>query len=605
MSQQTIQPTKFAGSKIGRRLQMMLLLVGLVPMVILVTTLIVDQFQSEAIIAAMVVQFIGLLVGAKVIAGVSRQSATISQTFQAISKGDFEARAQELTNDELGASAVALNSLCDTTLNMTQSGDEQDQIQLSIENLVAEMKEIAAGDLTITTEVNEDMTGSIASSVNHMTKQLRSIVGQVQSAAQEVGASAASIRESSSKTSQDGELQANRISEASEELLDMTESFQNVAESTKESVQVAIEARQTASNGLQAVADTVDGMQRIRNQVQSTSKRIKRLGESSQEIGEIVQMISDIADRTSILALNASIQASMAGDAGHGFAVVAEEIECLADRSTTATKDISKLIRAIQNETSEVISDMEESTREVVAGSELANQAGETLFEIDSVSNQLVEMIQTSSESALQQADRVSEIANSMTEVSLSTKESADRSREATRSVSRLAAMVSQLRNSVSQFRVSRDEDLVANPWRQLSEVKVRVAGDEGKSPAVAKNDALAKQKFRKGVGTVSLEEDSNQEGPTKQKSRKKPSSNQPSGVAAVNGTVMMDDTSSVRTERSTELSEDDMESDLLNQVREATICLDEVKIQSGADKKMEQDQSKAISARTINLDDA
>jgi hypothetical protein len=371
-------------------------------------------------------------------------------------------------------------------------------------------------------------------------------------------------------------------------------------------VKFAILARQTASNGIKAFAERFEGMLRIRNLVKSTSTRIKRLGESSQEIGEIVQMISDIADRTSILALNASIQASMAGDAGHGFAVVAEEIECLAERSTTATKEISKLIRAIQNETSEVISDMEESTREVVAGSQLANQAGETLFEIDSVSNQLVEMIQTSSESALQQAERVSEIANSMTDVSLSTKESADRSREATRSVSRLAAMVSQLRNSVSQFRVSSDDDLVANPWRELSEVKVQTGSGAVESPTATKMAAVSARKSRKDAGTVSLGDDLKKEDSSKKKSRKQPSAKTDAGKRVVNRTVMIEDSPASRTETSTELTDDEMESNLLEQVREATICMDDVKKSTDVDQQRRQDHSKSIGIKkTINLDDA
>ena len=139
-------------------------------------------------------------------------------------------------------------------------------------------------------------------------------------------------------------------------------------------------------------------------------------------------MISDIADRTSILALNASIQAAMAGDAGQGFALVAEEMELLAERSTNATKQASKMIRAIQNETSEVIQDMEESTREVVAGSQLAAQAGVTLYEIDSVSKHLVELIQSSSASALQQSEIANGIAATMAEISQSTKQSVNNS---------------------------------------------------------------------------------------------------------------------------------------------------------------------------------
>jgi methyl-accepting chemotaxis protein len=463
MSHQAITKSENgAGTSIQQKLFLMLLLVAIVPMTILIVAIASGISNTIAFPAAIVAEIIGLVVSRSLASGIARQVTSINETLTRISQGDFEARAEKVTSDELGESARALNAVCDNTLNLLQSNDERDLIQNSIENLISEMKEIAAGDLTITTAISEDVTGSISASVNHMTQQLRSIVRQVQSAAEQVTTSSNRIRQASTTMSQDSDAQAKRIKQASEQLVEMTGSFQAVATMTQESVQVAVEARQTASNGLQAVADTVEGMQRIRNQVQSTSKRIKQLGESSQEIGEIVELISDITDRTSILALNASIQASMAGEAGQGFAVVAEEIERLAERSTDATKQISKLIRAIQNGTSQVISDMEESTREVVAGSQLADQAGATLCEIDSVSNQLVELIQSSSASALQQADTARRIAGTMSEISDSTRESAEKSREATRSVGLLADMVSQLRDSVSRFKVNAEAEQLA-----------------------------------------------------------------------------------------------------------------------------------------------
>src|SRR5262249_1587959 len=153
--------------------------------------------------------------------------------------------------------------------------------------------------------------------------------------------------------------------------------------------QVAEVALHNAKSGAESVQKTIAGMNGIRQQVQQTAKRIKRLGESSQEIGEIVQLIGDIADRTSILALNASIEGAMAGEAGKGFAVAAEEVEHLSERSTEATKRITSLIKTIQSDTSEAIAAMEETTREVVGGSTLANEAGRKLNEIESVSVQL------------------------------------------------------------------------------------------------------------------------------------------------------------------------------------------------------------------------
>ncbi|MEM7454045.1 MAG: methyl-accepting chemotaxis protein [Planctomycetota bacterium] len=456
MISHSTQPTQLqSGLSIGRKLLITLVAGGAIPATVLLGALIAGTFLVPAAIVAIVLMASAAGLNWFLMNGVARQANVLNETLFEINRGNPDSRATALTRDELGQAALELNRMCDDALNLSLSSDQNKKIQGSIKQLISEVEQIAAGDLTITTQVNRDLTGSIAASVNRMTSELRSIVERVQTAAEQVNYSSTHIREASTRMSRESDDQAERIVEASTELMEMTDSFQTVADLTNESMQVAVEARQTAANGLKAVSDTVEGMQRIRSQVQTTSKRIKRLGESSQEIGEIVQLISDITDRTSILALNASIQAAMAGDAGQGFAVVAEEIEHLAESSKDATKRISKLIRAIQSETGEVISDMEESTREVVSGSQLASQAGEKLFEINSVSNQLVELIQTSSTHARQQADTATKVAGSMSEISQATKHSAERSRQSTLAVGQLADMVARLRDSVTQFKVN------------------------------------------------------------------------------------------------------------------------------------------------------
>ena len=407
---------------------------------------------------------------------ITNQANSINDMLGSIGIGMFDSRAEKITNDELGDVAVSLNAMCDTTLSLIQSNDEREEIQNSIENLIGEMENIAAGDLTIDAEVKDDITGSIAGTVNSMTEQLKGLVSRVQTATAQVTTSAGTIADVSTQLSQESDAQATEIGTASERVLSITEQIQLVAEQSEGSATVAKQARETATRGLEAVSNTVEGMDRIRDQVQATSKRIKRLGESSQEIGEIVQLISDIADRTSILALNASIQASMAGDAGQGFAVVAEEVERLAERSTDATKQISTLIKAIQTETSEAIADMEESTREVVEGSELATQAGQTLTEIDNVSQQLEYLISEVSSSATEQANAATEIATTMTRISETTKQSAEKSRSATQSVGQLSGLANQLRESVAQFKVGDELETEASV---LSEINSMVATSE------------------------------------------------------------------------------------------------------------------------------
>ena len=424
---------------------------------------------------------LSLLAGAALIwfvAGrIARQANSIKDMLGSVAIGMFDARSEKITDDELGDVSVALNAMCDNTLALIQSDDERQSVQSSIEGLIGEMEQIASGNLGINAEVKEDITGSIAGTVNHMTEQLRSIVQRVQNASYMVTTSADEIADTSTQLSKENESQAEKIGQTSERVLEITDQFQTVAKQTEDSVQVAQKARETATRGYRAVSDTVEGMERIREQVQSTSKRIKRLGESSQEIGEIVQLISDIADRTSILALNASIQASMAGDAGQGFAVVAEEVERLAERSTDATKQISTLIKTIQTETSEAITDMEESTREVVEGSQLATQAGQTLAEINEVSQTLEELIQGVSGSATQQAAAAEQIAQTMNQISETTKASAQKSRESTEQVTSLATLAGQLGESVSQFTLE-SSSIEKDVMNQIDEVSAMAAGE-------------------------------------------------------------------------------------------------------------------------------
>ena len=180
----------------------------------------------------------------------------------------------------------------------------------------------------------------------------------------------------------------------------------------------------------------------------------KRLGESSQEIGEIVQLIGDIADRTSILALNASIQAAMAGEAGKGFGVVAEEVERLAERATEATRKISNLIKSVQGDTNEAIAAMEETTREVVGGSQLANEAGRRLDEIEAVSRQITGLVQSISELSATQAQGSEAVSKNVAGISAYTQQTAAGAQQAEESTKRLADLAGELNSSLKRFKL-------------------------------------------------------------------------------------------------------------------------------------------------------
>jgi methyl-accepting chemotaxis protein len=403
-----------------------------------------------AFVAAAVSSVTGILLTR----GLTRQIGDIMDLLGDIGVGDFGARAPVRSNDEMGRLAVSLNAMLDNTLALIQTREERDTMQASVRKLLEEVSGVADGDLTVEAEVTADMTGAIADSFNYMITQLRDIISDVQSATLRVSSSANEIRSSAEDLSEGSEVQAGRLAETSAAVEEMAVSIQQVSQSAATSAEVGNQALTNAQQGVIAVQNTIEGMSRIRDQVQETSKRIKRLGEGSQEIGEIVQLIGDIADRTSILALNASIQAASAGEAGQGFAVVAEEVERLAEQSTEATKRIDSLIRTIQTETNEAVAAMEATTKEVVEGSLLAEEAGQTLSEIGTVSTRLSELIQSISEASQEQARGSEMIAKSVSEIANVTQQTAQGTKAAATSISDLASMADGLRSSVSAFKL-------------------------------------------------------------------------------------------------------------------------------------------------------
>ncbi|MBN9658112.1 MAG: methyl-accepting chemotaxis protein [Acidobacteria bacterium] len=390
--------------------------------------------------------------------GITGQVRNIMGVLKQIDAGDFRARADVLSSDELGSIAVGLNSTLDNTLSLMQSREERDQIQQSISRLLDEVSGVAEGDLRKEAEVTADITGAIADSFNYMMAELRTIISTVQKTTFAVNNSASQVQTTAEVLARGSEEQSVQIIQASSAIEQMAGSIQQVSQTASSAAVVAQEALGSAQQGAQSVRKTIEGMNAIRGQVQETSKRIKRLGESSQEIGEIVELIGDIADRTSILALNASIQAAMAGEAGKGFAVVADEVERLAERATEATKRIGALIKSVQGDMTEAISAMEETTREVVGGSQLANEAGQRLSQIESVSKHIADLVSQISQAAQQQAVGSESVARNVTGISDVTQQTADGAKQAASSIRQLAALAEELNRSVSRFKLPASE---------------------------------------------------------------------------------------------------------------------------------------------------
>jgi twitching motility protein PilJ len=413
----------------------------------------------KAVLAA---GFISILLGglfaARLSRGITNQVNQIMRLFDELALGNFQARAAVVSNDELGVMAKNLNAMLDNITVLIQSQEERDSIQESIMKLLEEISALADGDFTVRAEVTEDMTGAIADSFNAMADQFSDIIRKVKTATEAVDITSGQVTSQTIGLAEKNIEQVKGVTAAVEAIEEMVESIRQVADNALQSASVSKRSRQNAQEGALAVNETSKAMGEIREQINETARSIKRLGESSLEIGNIVQIIDDIADRTSILALNASIQAAMAGDAGHGFAVVADEVQRLADSSSNSTKQIEQLVKSIQTEIKDVTNRIDESIGKVVQGTKLADGAHDKLRQIDDVSNQLAQLIEAITAATTNQVKMSETIAKTMEEIGEVSRESSLSSQDTASSMNVLSKTARDLRSAVDVFQVGESQ---------------------------------------------------------------------------------------------------------------------------------------------------
>ncbi len=414
---------------------------------------------------------------------------------------------------------IGLQVYAGTRRNLAETAEANEKNQQAILRLLDEIEGLGDGDLTAEATVTEDFTGAIADAINFAIHQLRDLVARIQDTAENVSAAANETRATALQLADASEHQAKEISGASSAINEMAATIDQVSANASESANVAARSVTIATNGANVVQSNVRGMDTIREQIQDTSKRIKRLGESSQEIGDIVSLISDIADQTNILALNAAIQASMAGDAGRGFAVVADEVQRLAERSAGAAKQVATLVKAIQSDTHEAVSSMEQTTSEVVKGAQLAHDAGSALEEIQTVSATLAQLIQDISSAARRQAISAGQVSATMNVIQGITSQTTAATNSTAASVGELAEMAVELREFVAGFKLPSEASqrvMAAAMAPTLEETLAALEQQELEQEAAASEEAEALAALDEDV-VEDLEETAAEEQPWQQ----------------------------------------------------------------------------------------
>ncbi|MFL5626225.1 MAG: methyl-accepting chemotaxis protein [Ktedonobacteraceae bacterium] len=391
-----------------------------------------------------------------------RQLAALTRR---ISRGDTSARARVTGRDEIYTVAISMNNMLDNIVRLIQETQSQrDQLQTQVEKLVSEVSGVGEGDLRIQAEVTSDALGVLADSFNYMVEELAGLIVRVKTVAQEVESSTITILDHMGHLVETGDMQLNQIADATVEVEHMSGSSRQVADRAQTLYTVAQNARRNAQGGREAVQQAIEGMGRIHANVQSTANKVQTLGENSREINNIVEVISGIAHQTNRLALDAAIQAAMAGENGKGFGAVAADIRRLAERAKEQAGSIARIVRSIREDIGAAAVSMQDTERETFAGTQLTQEAGTALESIFSAVEYQAREIENINQSAMQQLQATSNIVQIMRSISNSTQQSNTSTRSTSHNTERLARLVEQLRASTEAFKLRDNQGYSISP---------------------------------------------------------------------------------------------------------------------------------------------
>ena len=331
----------------------------------------------------------------------------------------------------------------------------KESLQKRALELMLEVDPVSQGDLTVRAQVTADEIGTIADSYNATIASLKKIVGQVQTASQQVTTTASNNESFVQDLSIAAQQQTQEISLALTQLDEVMDSIRAVANNAEQAEAIVQQTTVTVASGDAAMDRTVEGILAIRETVAATAKKVKRLGESSQKISGVVNLINEFAAQTNLLALNASIEAARAGEEGRGFAVVADEVRSLARQSAEATTEIENLVAEIQSETNDVVEAMEKGTEQVVVGTQLVDETRENLTNIARVTTEMKTLVNSITQATQSQSESSENVTNAMKDVAnIAQKTSSDADKVAT-SFKALLDISQSLQESVRQFKVS------------------------------------------------------------------------------------------------------------------------------------------------------
>jgi methyl-accepting chemotaxis protein len=331
---------------------------------------------------------------------------------------------------------------------------------LRLKRSVDFVQEIATGDLTASSpeESRQDELGDLIGAMSEMRDRLRQMVGSIQAAAAQLAVSAEQVSGTSAQIARAVTEQRSQASQVASALEEMISSVREVTHNCNGATERAIHTGALASGSRETVASVAGQVRELSAEAQRNGQTVLTLGERSRQITQVVTLIEELAGQTNLLALNAAIESARAGEHGRGFAVVAGEVRRLAERTTSATKEIAQAVGSIQKGTADAVQNIQSSTDRVQKSVATADAAAESLSVLDSSMAEMRQRIQQIAQAAEEQSQASGMVGQSMNEIAASINSSSESAEEAARTAVALTSLARKLGEEAGLFKTG-DED--------------------------------------------------------------------------------------------------------------------------------------------------
>jgi len=322
-----------------------------------------------------------------------------------------------------------------------------------MQNTIAEVE--INGDFTQRIAIDShDEVGQTAKSFNNLIATFQTVLRQILGHVDQVSDSARMLSSAASQVASSSANQSEAASAMAATVEQVTVSINHVSESAREALDISCQSGELSSQGGAIIHDAATEMMKIADSVRQTSGTIEALGQQSNEISSVVQVIKDVADQTNLLALNAAIEAARAGEQGRGFAVVADEVRKLAERTTNATGEITQMIDAIQSSSRSAVDCMGTAVNQVGNGVTLAQKAGDAINQIKGGANQVINMVNDISSALVEQSSASNDIAAHVEKVAQISEENSAAAGETAGAAKHLEQLADTMRSEVSRFKM-------------------------------------------------------------------------------------------------------------------------------------------------------